>query len=251
MRSVGPKTAGSRRSTTRLGVNVDHVATIRQARLGATPDPGEAALACEAAGADSIVCHLREDRRHIQDHDLSRLLTALTIPLNLEMSIAPEIVDIALRLKPRQVTLVPERRRELTTEGGLDVVRLGPRLRQLVRRFDEQGIVVSLFIDPNPSQVAASRDAGATTVELHTGEYASAKTAIDHARRLRALAVATEQARAAGLRVAAGHGLDYDNVRGVTTIRGIEEVNIGFSIIARSVFVGIGEAVRSMKALLR
>ena len=235
----------------RLGVNVDHVATLRQARLGEAPDPVEAALACERAGADSIVCHLREDRRHIQDRDVKRLRAVLRIPLNLEMSVAPSIVEAALRIKPAQVTLVPERRQELTTEGGLDVVRLARRLRPLIRAFGEREIAVSLFVDPVLSQLEAARDAGAAIIELHTGAYANAASPAQRTRELHALAQAARRGRALGFSVAAGHGLDYDNVRRVAAIPQIEELNIGFSIITRAVFVGLERAVREMRRRLQ
>ena len=235
----------------RLGVNIDHVATVRQARLGVVPDPVEAARACERAGANSIVCHLREDRRHIQDRDVARLLTGLRVPLNLEMSIAPEIVEVALRLRPSQVTLVPERRRELTTEGGLDVRRLCNRLIPLIRRFDARGIGVSLFIDPTLPQLKASADSGARIVELHTGRYASATHARTRRQTVETIRRAAEQARQLGLSVAAGHGLDYQNTPAIAAIPEIEELNIGFAIVARAVFAGIDEAVREMKRLMR
>ena len=227
------------------------MATVRQARLGSSPDPVEAAQACEDAGADSIVCHLREDRRHIQDRDVDRLVTQLTVPLNLEMSIAHDIVNVALRLRPHQVTLVPERRRELTTEGGLDVVRCRGRLARLIPRFARAGIRVSLFVDPTPAQLAASAEVGAQLIELHTGRYASAKSASARAHELEAVRRATRQARRLGLAVAAGHGLDYRNTPAIAAIPDIEEVNIGFAIVARAMGVGMAEAVREMKALLR
>jgi len=232
----------------RLGVNIDHVATLRQQRRGPVPDPLEAALICERAGASSIVCHLREDRRHIQDEDVRRLKRAIHTPLNLEMSMAEEIVREALAVKPAQVTLVPERRQELTTEGGLDVVRLAPRLRPLVARFHTAGIAVSLFVDPEPEALTASHDVGVRIVELHTGRYAGAGTTAQRERELEALARAAEQAASLGLVVAAGHGLDYDNIEAVVAIAQIEEVNIGFSIISRAVFVGLEQAVTEMAA---
>jgi pyridoxine 5-phosphate synthase len=235
----------------RLGVNIDHVATVRQARRGLCPDPVEAARACERAGADSIVCHLREDQRHIQDRDVATLLKRISTRLNLEMSIAPEIVEVALRLAPDQVTLVPERRQELTTEGGLDVIRLARRLARVVRQFHTRGIGVSLFIDPVFSQVAAAAKTGAQIVELHTGRYANARTSGRRARELAALRRAARHARSLGLAVAAGHGLDYRNVKAVVGIPEIEELNIGFSIIARALFVGLERAVREMNTLLR
>jgi pyridoxine 5-phosphate synthase len=234
----------------RLGVNVDHIATLRQARRGRLPDPVEAALACERAGADSIVCHLREDRRHIQDEDVRRLRAAVTSRLNLEMSIAEEIVRVALALKPHQVTLVPERRRELTTEGGLDAVKLSKRLQAVVGRFRNAGIAVSLFVDPVPTQVKAAKRTGAATIELHTGGYATAATPSARARELAALHRAAEQGRALGLAVAAGHGLDYDNVGTILEIPEIEELNIGYAIIVRALSVGLKRAVAEMADLV-
>ncbi len=234
----------------RLGVNVDHIATLRQARRGTTPDPVEAARICERAGASHIVCHLREDRRHIQDHDVRRLKTSIVTRLNLEMSIAPAIVDIALKIKPDQVTLVPERRQELTTEGGLDVARFPKQLHALIRSFHRRGITVSLFIDPTLRQLRASRDVGATVVELHTGSYANARGSAK-TRALRAIKIAARQGRALGLEVAAGHGLDYKNVHRIVSIPEIEELNIGYSIITQALSVGLGPAVRTMVALLK
>jgi pyridoxine 5-phosphate synthase len=235
----------------RLGVNVDHVATVRQARGGARPDPVEAALAAERAGADSIVCHLREDRRHVQDRDLAQLLRRCRTPVNLEMGLAPEIVRIALRSKPWRVTLVPERRQELTTEGGLDVAGRLAKVRDAVARFHARGIGASLFIDPDARQVNASIATGARVVELHTGAYAEARPGPARRRELAKLAAAARQAAAAGLEVAAGHGLDEDNVVPVAALREIEELNIGHSIVARAILVGIGAAVRSMKERMR
>ena len=234
----------------RLGVNIDHIATVRQARRGRMPDPVDAALICERAGANSIVCHLREDRRHIQDEDVARLLKRLKKPLNLEMSMAPEIVTMAMRLAPYQVTLVPERRQELTTEGGLDAMRLWRRLRQTVRAFHQQGIAVSLFVDPVRSQLAAAADTGVRLIELHTGRYAHAARAGLRARELAVLRHAAAYGRGLGLAVAAGHGLDYENTPAVARIPEIEELNIGFSIISRAVFAGIRQAVREMKQLM-
>lgn len=231
----------------RLGVNIDHIATLRQARRGDFPDPIEAARACERAGATSIVCHLREDRRHIQDEDVRRLRATIRTRLNLEMSIAGSIVDVALKVKPDTVTLVPERREELTTEGGLDARRLIKRLKGLVRDFQQAKIEVSLFIDPETAQLEAARFLGVGIVELHTGSYAEAKT---NASRLARLAELKRAARAAGklqLRVAAGHGLDYQNVGAIAKIQEIEELNIGFSIISRALSVGLNSAVREMR----
>ena len=229
----------------RLGVNIDHVATVRQARRGRIPDPVDAALACQRAGAHRIVCHLREDRRHIQDADVERLKSALTVPLNLEMSVAKSVVRAARSVRPFQVTLVPERRQELTTEGGLDVVRLAKTLRPLVRAFKHDGISVSLFIDPVRDQLAAATDVGARIVELHTGRYANAPRA-GRSRQLQALRRAAAQAAALGLAVAAGHGLDYENVRAVCAIPEIEELNIGFAIVTRALAVGLPAAVTQM-----
>ena len=238
------------RNRVRLGVNIDHVATLRQARRGRFPDPVEAALICEQAGADSIVCHLREDRRHIQDSDVVALRKKLRIGLNLEMSVAPAIVAIALRLAPDQVTLVPERRQELTTEGGLDVARQRKRLEPVVRAFEKAGIVVSLFVDPQPKQLNASRDIGARMIELHTGAFAEASSASKQARELRLLAQAAKKANQMGLAVAAGHGLDYENTSALVRIPEIEEANIGFSIIGRALFAGLPKAVSEMRQLL-
>ena len=232
----------------RLGVNVDHIATVRQARRGRRPDPVEAARACERAGANSIVCHLREDRRHIQDADVKRLNAAVRT-LNLEMSIAPDVVRVALALRPAQVTLVPERRQELTTEGGLDARRLARRLAPLIREFRQARIAVSLFVEPSRAQLAAARDAGAGMIELHTGRYANAAGAARR-RALAAVRTAAKQGRRMGLAVAAGHGLDYDNTRAIAAIEEIEELNIGFSIISRALSVGLPQAVREMARLL-
>ncbi len=235
----------------RLGVNIDHIATVRQARRRRLPDPVEAALVCERAGAQSVVCHLREDRRHIQDDDVRRLRAAVTTRLNLEMSIAKEIVAVALAIRPDQVTLVPERRRELTTEGGLDVVRLARRLIPLIQLFHGRGIGVSLFIDPISRQLRVARDVGATMVELHTGRYANARTPREAARALESLRRAATQGKALGLSVAAGHGLDYENILPVAALADIEEVNIGFSIISRALSVGLERAVQEMVEQLR
>ena len=234
----------------RMGVNIDHVATLRQARRGTCPDPIHAAQLCERAGATSIVCHLREDRRHIQDHDVRRLRRTLRVPLNLEMSIAPSVVSLALAVRPHQVTLVPEHRQELTTEGGMNVVRLRPRLQPLIRNFQRAGIEVSLFINPAFEQISASFDVGASMVELHTGQYAEGRTRAQRARWHRLLAHAATEAHRQGLHVAAGHGLDYDNVRPIAKIPEIEELNIGFSMMSRALWVGLPQAVKEMRALI-
>ena len=235
----------------KLGVNVDHVATLRQARAGEEPSPVWAAREAEAAGCDSIVCHLREDRRHIQDRDLLTLKRVIRVPLNLEMAAHPEIVRIACRVKPRQATLVPERRRELTTEGGLDLRRGGRRLSDSVHRLSDAGIQVSLFLDPDPQQIEQAARLGVPMIELHTGRYAAARSGSDRARQLRNLRNAVGLGGSAGLTVAAGHGLDYRNVRPVALIQEVEELNIGFSIIARAVQVGLRRAVQEMVKLTR
>ena len=229
---------------------MDHIATVRQARRGRWPDPVEAALVCERAGASSIVCHLREDRRHIQDDDVRRLRKAVTTRLNLEMSIADDIVQAALTIKPDEVTLVPERRQELTTEGGLDAVKLSRRLPPVIQAFQRRGITVSLFVDPVLAQLQAACDAGAAVVELHTGRYAEARDARARVRELGALRAAARRVRELGLRAAAGHGLDYENTGPVALIPEIEEVNVGFSIITRALSIGLGGAVEEMVRLL-
>ncbi|MBI3312334.1 MAG: pyridoxine 5'-phosphate synthase [Candidatus Omnitrophica bacterium] len=230
----------------RLGINVDHVATLRQARRGTLPDPVWAARAAQWAGCDSIVCHLREDRRHIQDADLIRLKKELKVPLNLEMGAHPEIVRIACRVRPYQATLVPERRQELTTEGGLDLSRPSRRLSGAIERLRSAGIRVSLFIDPDAASVKASARLGVPMVELHTGRYAEGG-----AGELQRLRRAARWAREMGLIVAAGHGLDDRNVQAVARIPEIEELNIGFSIVARSIETGFEKAVREMVQAIR
>lgn len=232
----------------RLYINVDHVATLRQARRGSEPDPVEAALVCEDAGADGITVHLREDRRHIQDHDVDRLSEAIRTVLNLEMAATDEMVRIALRLQPHQVTLVPERREEITTEGGLDVGRDPTTLRAVIARLRGAGIRVSLFIDPDLASVERSRALDADAVELHTGRYARNP---DHPVGIVALREAATQAAALGLAVHAGHGLTVRNVGPVASVPEIEELNIGHHIISRALFVGLGEAVREMHSAMQ
>jgi pyridoxine 5-phosphate synthase len=233
-----------------LGVNIDHVATIRQARRGRNPDPLLAALLAEQAGADSITLHLREDRRHIQDHDVERLRDTLQTHMNLELAATEPMVAIATRVRPADVCLVPERRTELTTEGGLDLLRGGPSLGAAVAQLTAAGIRVSLFIDPDPAQIEAALALGAPAVELHAGSYAEA-TGERRAHELHRLASAARSATAAGLVVNAGHGLDYHNVGPVAAIPEVVELNIGFAIIARAVFTGLEPAVREMKRLMR
>lgn len=231
----------------RLGVNIDHVATLRQARGGREPDPVWAAALAELAGADGITIHLREDRRHIQDRDLRLLRETVKVRLNLELSLDPEIIAIALDVRPDQVTLVPERRAELTTEGGLDVLGQRDRVAEAVARCLAAGLEVSLFIDPDPAQVEVSAALGAQAVELHTGRYADATTEADVARELTALVEAGKLTLARGLKLHAGHGLNYQNVGPVACLDGMTELNIGHSIISRAVFVGLDRAVREMK----
>jgi pyridoxine 5-phosphate synthase len=239
-------------ATIRLYINVDHVATVRQARRADEPDPLEAALLCEAAGADGITAHLREDRRHIQDHDLERMRPAVRV-LNVELATSSEIVGITCRLRPYQATLVPERREEITTEGGLDLRRHVTRLRDAIRRLDEAGIRVSLFVDPDPATLDAAKDLGVPAVELHTGRYANtwreggmpSREALDELRR------AARHAADMGLFVHAGHGLTYKNVMPVASIPEIEELNIGHSVVSRAVMVGMPGAVAEMLRLVK
>lgn len=234
----------------KLGVNIDHVATLRQARGGQNPDPIKAALVCEKAGADSIVAHLREDRRHIQDKDLIRLKKTISIRLNLEMSINPSIVDIACRLKPDQATLVPEKRQELTTEGGLNVVLYKERVKKTIDKLQNRNIVVSLFIDPEKRQIETSKKVGCEFIELHTGRYADSKTEAARKSHLKEIVDATNYALKMGLRVNAGHGLDYQNVSSIAGIPGMEELNIGHAIVSYAVFVGLDKAVKDMIRLM-
>jgi pyridoxine 5-phosphate synthase len=235
----------------KLGVNIDHAATLREARKTSYPDPVEAARICEAAGCDSIVCHLREDRRHIKPDDVRRLRETITTRLNLEMSIAKDIVDIACRIKPDQVTLVPERRKELTTEAGLDVVRYKKAIFEVIKRFKLQGIETSLFINPDRSQIDASFYTKAKIIELHTGVYADAKTPSGRVKELEKIKRAAAYALSLGLEVNAGHGLNYNNTREIARIKGINELNIGHSIIARAVLAGMHAAVEEMLDLIR
>jgi pyridoxine 5-phosphate synthase len=232
-----------------LGVNIDHVATLRQVRRGRFPDPVHAALAAEVAGADSITLHLREDRRHIQDQDVHTLRGLLQTRMNLEMAVTDEMLAIASLVRPQDCCLVPERRQELTTEGGLDVLAQLPRIRAAAGQLRQAGVRVSLFIDPEPRQIEAAAQAGAPVIELHTGAYAEASGAasVTELERLRAGA---RLGASLGLRVHAGHGLNYHNVRPVAALREIVELNIGHALIAHALFVGLPAAVREMKALM-
>jgi pyridoxine 5-phosphate synthase len=232
-----------------LGVNVDHVATVREARGGRSPDPLLAALIAEQHGADSITMHLREDRRHIHDRDVEAMRGALLTRMNLEMAATAEMLAIALRVLPQDVCLVPERRAELTTEGGLDVAGQERHVADACRRLAGGGIRVSLFIDPDAAQVDAAARAGAPAVELHTGAYAEASGA-ERARELARLAAAARRAAAAGLVVNAGHGLDYHNVQPVAALPEVAELNIGHAIVARALLAGFGAAVAEMKRLM-
>ena len=231
----------------RLYVNIDHVATLRQARRGTMPDPVEAARWCEDAGADGITVHLREDRRHIQDADVETLSRTVRSYLNLEMACTEEMLAIALRLKPQQVTLVPERREEITTEGGLDVRRDPAGLSRMIAALEGAGIRSALFIDPDPDAVRASRDAGATAIELHTGRYAHHP---DDGSALGALASAAELGKSIGLAVHAGHGLSVRNVAPVAAIPPIEELNIGHALIGRAILIGIAGAIHELRAVM-
>ena len=235
----------------RLGVNIDHVATLRQARRGRYPDPVAAAAVAELGGADQITLHVREDRRHVNDRDLSLLRQTVNGTLNLEMAALQPMVDLALQERPDTCTLVPERREELTTEGGLDAIGQRDEVRRVVRALRDGGIEVSLFIDPDLEQIKASHRADAQAVELHTGRYCEARGAQERKRELARLAEAAKAADKLGLRVAAGHGLDYWNVTPVVQIEEIRELNIGYAIVCRAVLVGLERAVRDMKELIR
>lgn len=234
----------------RLGVNIDHVATLREVRHGIEPEPVYAALICQAAGADSIVCHLREDRRHIKERDLFILKEVVKTKLNLEMSIAQEIVEIACKVKPDQATLVPERRQELTTEGGLDVLANLNRIKQVINKLGGENIEVSLFIDPDKKQIDAAKSVGAKIIELHTGRYADAENKKEQDKYFAELEIASDYALRESFRVCAGHGLNYYNVSRIAKIKEIEELNIGYAIICRAVLVGLERAVREMKELI-
>ncbi|MDR2219701.1 MAG: pyridoxine 5'-phosphate synthase [Methylobacillus sp.] len=234
----------------KLGVNIDHVATLRQARGTRYPSVAQAALQAEQSGADLITLHLREDRRHIQDADVHILRGILQTRMNLEMAVTGEMIDIALQVKPQDACLVPERREELTTEGGLDVVRHFDKVKQACERLGTAGIRVSLFINADPAQLDAAKAAGAPVVELHTGGYADAEDECARADELHRIKDAVAHGTALGLRVNAGHGLHYHNVCQIAAILGVEELNIGHAIVAHALFVGWGEAVREMKTLM-
>jgi pyridoxine 5-phosphate synthase len=234
-----------------LGVNIDHVATLREARKITYPDPVTAAALAELAGADCIVAHLREDRRHIKDRDLKLLRETVQTKLNMEMAATDEMVKIAREIKPDSSTLVPEKRVELTTEGGLDVVKNKKRVGEVVTILRDAGIKMSLFIDPTLAQVKAAREVGADAIEIHTGLYCEAKTPREAEAELKKVMVAAKEAYEIGLEVKAGHGLNYVNVNSIADIPEIEELSIGHSIVARAVLVGMERAVREMIALIQ
>ena len=233
-----------------LGVNIDHIATVRQARRTYEPDPVWAAVEAELGGADQITVHLREDRRHIQDRDVEVLLKTVQTRVNLEMAVASDVVKVALKLKPQCACLVPEKREEVTTEGGLDVAGSLPRVKETVKRLAGAGILVSLFIDPEEKQIEAAARSGAPFIEFHTGRYANAKGEAAVAEALKQVQAAAAQAQALGVRVHAGHGLNYHNTVPIARIPGMEELNIGHAIIARALFIGLRKAVREMKELI-
>jgi pyridoxine 5-phosphate synthase len=234
-----------------LGVNIDHVATLREIRHAKMPDPVYAAIISEKAGADSIVAHLREDRRHIQEKDLWLLKKKIKVRLNLEMSTYPDIVKIACGLRPDQATLVPEKRKELTTEGGLDVVANFKKIKRVLEKLKQNGVAVSLFIDPDKKQIDAAVKLRVNRIELHTGRYADANNVYQRNRYLKQIRNAAFYAQAKGVRVFAGHGLDYHNVKEIARIGKIEELNIGYAIVCRAVVVGLKQAVKEMKALIK
>ncbi len=233
-----------------LGVNIDHVATLRQARGTAYPEPVQAALVAEQAGADGITAHLREDRRHIRDRDIELLMQTLQTRLNLEMAATDEMVGMAQRLQPAHCCLVPEKRAELTTEGGLDARGQERHLTPVCAHLDDAGVQVSLFIDPDPDQIKVAARMGVPAIELHTGHYADARTEDEQARELERIRAGVEQGNEAGLIVNAGHGLHYHNTEAIAALEGIHELNIGHGLIARAVLTGLDEAVRSMRAIM-
>ena len=235
---------------TRLNVNIDHVATLRQARMGSEPDPVAAAVAAELAGASGIVVHLREDRRHIQERDLALLRQTVQTKLNMEMAVTDEMIKIASETLPDVVTLVPEKRQEITTEGGLDVRGDTERIAAGIEKLKSAGLFVSIFVDPDPDQISASAQTGTHMVELHTGSYANARDETEMMMELDKIRKSTEDALSHRLRVSAGHGLNYVNVTAVSRIDGVEELNIGHSIISRAISSGMEKAVRDMIDLL-
>jgi len=234
----------------KLGVNIDHIATLRQARGTTYPNPVEAALIAESAGADAITLHLREDRRHIQDRDVAVLRSLLKTRMNLESAVTDEMIEFALHIKPHDVCLVPERREELTTEGGLDVLRYFEPVERACRRLAEAGMRVSLFIDADEFQIEAAAQTGAPVIEIHTGHYADAQNSDDEQNELERIRLAVAKGVQLGLKVNAGHGLHYGNVQPIAAIINISELNIGHAIVAHALFVGFEQAVRQMKKLM-
>ncbi len=241
----------NRKTMPQLAINVDHIATIREARGTNEPDPVTAAAICELAGARGIVVHLREDRRHIQERDIQILRQTIKTKLNLEMAAAKEIINIALELKPDLITLVPEKRKELTTEGGLDIIANEKKLKKVIEKMTNAGIPVSIFIDPDPSQIEAAVEVGATFIELHTGRYCDAANEKEQQQEFNLIEQSAELAFEAGLRVNAGHGLDYRNTARIAALPTIEELSIGHSVISRAVLVGLEQAVREMLDIIR
>ena len=235
---------------TKLGVNIDHVATLRQARKEFEPNPVEAAVLCENAGADSIVCHLREDRRHINEKDIKNIRRAIKGWFNLEISLDPKIIQIALKTKPDQITFVPERREEVTTEGGLNIVKYFARTKKAIKLFRAKNIDVSIFIEANRAHIKKAKEAGANIVEIHTGKFDHTKNEAGKKRELERLRQAVIYAKKLGLTVHAGHGLKYSNAKEIAKIEGIEELNIGHSIVSQSLYVGLGNAVREMLTVI-
>ena len=233
-----------------LGVNVDHVATLRQARGTQYPDPVQAAMEAQHAGADAITIHLREDRRHIQERDVELLAAVLQVRMNLEMAVTDGMLALAERIRPADCCFVPERRQELTTEGGLDVAAQLDMISEACKRIEGVGVRASLFVDPDPRQIESAREAGATVIEIHTGRYADAADPGARERELQRIVAAGRMAASQGLRVHAGHGLNYQNVGPIAAIAEVEELNIGHAIVARAVFSGLAEAVREMKRLM-
>ncbi len=236
----------------KLGVNIDHVATVRQARLAKEPDMVRAAVFSEMGGADGITIHLREDRRHIQDRDVTVLRQVITTRLNLEMAAEQEMVDIACKVKPHMVTLVPEKRQELTTEGGLNIIdkEIKEKVSKAIKTLQKAGIIVSLFVDPKTEIMKAAKDLGAEFVEIHTGKYSDALTEDEQKEEYNHIVDAIKAAKVMGLLVNAGHGLDYNNVKPIAKIKEIYELNIGHAIVARAIFVGLEKAVKEMKELM-
>ena len=234
----------------RLLINIDHIATLRNARGGTTPDPLEAAHIVERAGAKGIVCHLREDRRHIRDNDVVRIRKEISTKLDLEMAATKEIIAFAKRVKPELTTLVPEKRKELTTEGGLDVVRYSNKLKRAIEELHDSVIAVSLFVDPVKEQIEEAKAIGADMIEINTGEYADARTSSERKKQLRRITTMASFGHDLGLEVNAGHGLDYNNIKPITEIADIEEVSIGHAIIAHAVNVGLENAVKEMLLLM-